>query len=209
MSKTVIIVDDHNLFGQSLKGLVDSFVNFSVIGVFKNGQELVNYYESNKIKPDIVLLDVRMPVLNGLETMSWLRENQPSQKVLALSMEHEEDVIIQMIKAGCRGYLLKDIDPEEFLFALNCVMESGYYTNEETNSALNCSFEDKGWNLSAREMEFLQLACSELTYKEVALKMHLSPKTIDGYREVIFQKLQVKSRVGMVLFAVKNNIVTI
>ncbi len=209
MNNTVIIVDDHNLFGQSLKGLVNSFQDFDVIAVLKNGQELVDFFKSNKVKPDVVLLDVRMPVMNGIETMFWLRENYPSQKVLALSMEHEEDVIIKMIKAGCRGYLLKEIEPQEFLFALNCVMESGYYMNEETNTALNCSFEDKASDLTNREMEFLNLACSELTYKEVAVEMNLSPKTIDGYREALFQKLQVRSRVGMVIYAVKNNMVTI
>ena len=151
-----------------------------------------------------------MPVMNGLETMEWFKGNYPDQKVLALSMEHEEDIIIKMIKFGCRGYLLKDIEPEELLFALNCVYDSGYYLNEETSSALRCVRENTSSNpLSQREMEFIHLACSELTYKEVALQMHLSPKTIDGYRENLFRKLDVKSRVGLVLYAVKNNIVSL
>jgi len=210
MSKTVIIVDDHNLFGQSLKGLINSFNDFQVLAVLKTGQELVTYFQSNKEKPDVVLLDIRMPVMNGMETMEWLKDNNPGQKVLALSMEHEEDIIIKMIKSGCRGYLLKDIEPDEFLFALNCVMESGYYLNEETSSALRSVRENISSNpLSQREMEFINLACSELTYKEVALQMHLSPKTIDGYRENLFRKLDVKSRVGLVLYAVKNNMVSV
>lgn len=210
MSKTVVIVDDHNLFAQSLKGLVNSFQDFQVTHVFKNGQELVNFFEANKVKPDIVLLDIRMPVLDGVETMAWLRENYPEQIALALTMEHEEETIIKMIRSGCRGYLLKDIEPEEFLFALTCVMESGYYISDEVTSALNCSREQNSFkNLTKREMEFIHHACSEMTYKEVALKMHLSPKTIDGYRESLFHKLDVKSRVGLVLFAVQNNIVKV
>lgn len=209
MSKRIIIVDDHNLFGQSLKGLVNSFQEFEVLAVLKNGKELVQHLTQNKIIPDIVLLDIRMPVMNGIETMEWISKNYPDLKVLALTMEHEEDIIIKMIKLGCRGYLLKDIEPDEFLFALNCVRESGYYINEETSTALHCT-EEKAKNiLSPRELEFLTLACSELTYKEVAMEMHLSPKTIDGYREGLFQKLDVKSRVGMVLYAVKNNLVKV
>ncbi|MEP6262129.1 MAG: response regulator transcription factor [Gillisia sp.] len=210
MSKSVIIVDDHNLFGQSLKGLIDSFQEFKVLAVFKNGQELVDHYQGTRTQPDIILLDIRMPVMNGLETMEWFKENYPDQKVMALSMEHEEDIIIKMIKFGCRGYLLKDIEPEELLFALNCVIDSGYYLNDETSSALRCARENISSNpLSQREMEFINLACSELTYKEVAMQMHLSPKTIDGYRENLFRKLDVKSRVGLVLYAVKNNMVSI
>ncbi|QED36452.1 response regulator transcription factor [Antarcticibacterium arcticum] len=210
MSKTVIIVDDHNLFGQSLKGLINSFNDYQVLAVLTTGQELVDYFEGNRVKPDIVLLDIRMPVMNGMETMEWLKVNYPDQKVLALSMEHEEEIIIKMIKAGCRGYLLKDIEPDEFLFALTCVLDSGYYLNEETSSALRCARENLSSNpLSQREMEFINLACSELTYKEVALQMNLSPKTIDGYRENLFRKLDVKSRVGLVLYAVKNNMVSV
>lgn len=208
--KSVIIVDDHNLFGQSLKGLIKSFPDFEVLEVLKNGQELVDYFKAGKALPDILLLDIRMPVMNGFETMEWIRQNHPDQKVLALTMEEDEETIIKMIKAGCRGYLLKDIEPDEFLFALNCVMESGFYLNEES-SMVSCSAnKDKAADqLSQREREFLNLACSELTYKQVADVMNLSPKTIDGYRESLFNKLQVRSRVGLVLYAVKNKMVKV
>lgn len=210
MNKSVIIVDDHNLFGQSLKGLIESFQDYEVLEVFKNGQELVDYLASGKIQPDIILLDVRMPVMNGFETMDWLRKNMPEQKVLALTMEHDEETIIKMVKAGCRGYLLKDIEPDEFLFALNCVNESGFYINEESTIATCSSEKDKlAEKLSQREVEFLNLACSELTYKQVADEMNLSPKTIDGYRENLFNKLRVRSRVGLVLYAVKNKMVQV
>ena len=210
MKRTIIIVDDHTLFAQSLQVLINSFQEFEVLAVFKNGQELVDYFKANQKQPDIVLLDIRMPGMSGTETMEWLRDHYPNQKVLALTMEHEEAVIIKMIKSGCRGYLLKDIEPEEFLFALDCVWNSGYYMNEETSNALECSSEIKKFgNLSSREMEFISLACSELTYKEVAGKMNLSPKTIDGYRESLFHKLDLKSRVGLVLFAVKNKLVEV
>lgn len=207
MRKTIIIVDDHVLFAKSLLGLVNSFDGFRVIEILKNGQELIDYLKANNVKPDIILLDLKMPVLNGIETMTWLRKHLPEQKALALSMEEDENFILKMIRLGCRGYLLKDIEPKEFLKALNAVIESGYYFNSEVSEALNNNnnIEKIECNpLTKREMEFLQYACSEMTYKEVADKMNLSPKTIDGYRENLFHKLQVKSRVGMVIFAIKN-----
>lgn len=210
MSKTILIVDDHILFAQSLQGLINSFNDFKVLAVLKNGQEVVDYFQANKPVPDIILLDIRMPVMDGVETMKWLREHYPDQKVLALTMEHEEEIIIKMIKMRCRGYLLKDIEPEEFLFALDCVVDSGYYMNEETNAALKCTpLHNKFQNLTPREKIFITHACSELTYKEVAEKMNVSPKTIDGYRESLFSKLDLKSRVGLVLFAVKNHLVEV
>lgn len=210
MSRTIIIVDDHNLFAMSLKRLVDSFQNYEVLEVMKNGEELVKYIEGNKIKPDIVLLDIRMPVMNGLEVMAWLKENHPAQKVLALTMEHDEETIIKMLNLGCRGYLLKDIEPDEFLLALEEVMQNGYYFTEATAHAMNHGPAEKNVkNITDRELEFLELACTEMTYKEIAGQMNLSPKTIDGYRESLFNKLQVKNRIGLVLFAVKHKILEV
>lgn len=207
MSRTIIIVDDHILFAQSLQRLVNSFQEYEVIAIHKNGKEFVDYVESNKIKPDLLLLDVRMPVMDGLEVMSWLQEKYPDQKVLALTMEHDEKIIIKMFNRGCRGYLLKDIEPNEFLFALNEVSSNGYYFNVEATEALN-NKENKinQDHLTKRELEFLSLACTEMTYKEIAEQMNLSPKTVDGYRESLFGKLEVKNRVGLVRYAVKNDI---
>jgi len=207
MKKTIIIVDDHTLFAQSLQGLLNSFQEYEVIKVLKHGQELVDYFNANKKRPDILLLDIRMPVMDGMATMAWLKENYPEQKTLALTMEHDEEIIINMIRMGCRGYLLKDIEPDEFLYALESVSTSGYYFSKEIVEVMDHPSPKNYGNLSDREMEFLNYACSEKTYKEVAEEMNLSPKTIDNYRESIFSKLQVKSRVGMVLFAVKNEIV--
>ncbi len=209
MKKTILIVDDHTLFAQSLQGLVNSFQEYEVIKVLKNGQELLDYFNANNKRPDILLLDIRMPIMDGVATMSWLKEHFPEQKTLALTMEHDEEIIIKMIRMGCRGYLLKDIEPEEFLFALESVNSSGYYFSEEIVEVMDHPSTKNYGDLTNREMEFLNHACSEKTYKEVAEEMNLSPKTIDGYRESLFSKLQVKSRVGMVLFAVKNEIVKI
>lgn len=208
MSRTVIVVDDHTLFSHSLKSLINSLQDYTVLEMLKNGKELVDYFKSNNVRPDVVLLDIRMPLMNGIETMKWLKENKPDQKVLALTMEHEEETMLKMLKLGCRGYLLKEIEPEEFRFALEEVITHGYYLNNETRELLNPAPDAKK-NLTDREVEFLQHVCTEKTYKEIAANMHLSPKTIDGYRENLFSKLNVKSRTGVVLYAIKNRVVNI
>lgn len=207
MSYSIAIVDDHNLFAKSLENLVNSFSEFEVSGIYKNGRELVSFFESNMPKPDIVLLDIRMPLMDGPETMAWLKENYPTQKVLALTMEDDEDTIFKMVKLGCRGYLLKDIEPDEFRFALTQVMQEGFFYSEEVSDAIKHHGKSKSYeNLTPRELEFLNLACTEMTYKEVAHQMNLSPKTIDGYRESLFNKLNVRSRIGLVLFAIKHKL---
>lgn len=207
MNKTIIIVDDHKLFAQSLQILVNSFDGFEVTNVFKNGEELVNYLSENNLHPDIILLDMRMPVMDGMQTMKWLKENHPAQKVLTLTVDQEDETIIKMLRLGCRGYLLKDIDPEEFEDALNAIDRSGYYSNQTISEALSREERKlKYEELTGRELEFLNHACSELTYKAIAGEMNLSPKTIENYRESLFNKLHVKSRVGLVIFAIKEGI---
>lgn len=207
MNKTIIIVDDHKLFAQSLQILVNSFDGFEVIQVFKNGEELIKYIEEGNPLPDILLLDMRMPVMDGMETMAWLKKNQPGQKVLTLTVDQEEDSIIKMLRLGCRGYLLKDIEPEEFEHALNSIDQHGYYSNRTISNALSHEERKQKYEeLTEREVEFLNHACSELTYKEVAEEMHLSPKTVENYRESLFGKLHVRSRVGLVLFAIREGI---
>ncbi|MFD0861715.1 response regulator [Sungkyunkwania multivorans] len=206
---SVVIVDDHSLFAQSLQGLINSFDDFQVLYHVKNGKELVQKLESNSNAPDVILLDINMPVMNGIETMEWLKEHRPDQKVIVLSMDDDEETIIRMLRNGARGYLLKDIDPDVFKDALNDSIHKGFYYTDRISKTLLGSLhkEEKGGvKLKERELEFLKLACTEKTYKEIAGDMFLSPKTIDGYREALFEKLQVRSRIGLVLYAIKNEI---
>lgn len=203
----VVIVDDHLLFAQSLKGLVDSFEEFNVLYHAINGQDLIDKLTTFSNDPHIVLMDVKMPVMNGIETTSWLKNNKSNIKVLALSMEDDEMNIIKMIKNGARGYLLKDIHPDELNIALHEVMIEGFYHTKHVSKALQKSMHhelDDITELSGNELQFLKLACTEKTYKEIAEQMHLSPKTIDGYRDTLFKKIGIKSRTGLVIYAVKN-----
>lgn len=209
MQKSVVIVDDHLLFARSLKIMIDSFQEYTVAEILSNGQELVSFFQSNRKKPDILLLDIRMPGMNGLETMAWLKEHHPNQKVLALSMEDDETTVISMLRMGAHGYLLKDVDPEEFFYALGMLGQEGFYHSEFVRDALRADEKGRLGELSAKEVEFLRLAATELTYREIADQMDRSPKTIDGYRETLFEKLQVRSRTGLVLFAIRKKLVRV
>lgn len=203
----IVIVDDHLLFAQSLKGLVDSFEEFNVLYHTVNGQDLIDKLSTLSNDPDVILMDVKMPVMGGIETAAWLKKNRPKIKVLALSMEDDEINIIKMIKNGARGYLLKDIHPDELKTALQEVISEGFYHTKHVSKALQNSMHheiDLKQRLSNNELRFLKLACTERTYKEIAEEMNLSPKTIDGYRDTLFKKIGIKSRTGLVIYAVKN-----
>lgn len=215
----IAIVDDHSLFAESLQGLINNFDNFTVDYIVHNGQELVDKLSYKKYHPNIILLDINMPYMNGVQTMSWLKTNHPDLDVLALSMEDDEETIIQMLRYGAKGYLLKDIHPDELQHALNEVINKGfYYTDRVSNSLINSlnleadkteEDEQEFVDLNEREISFLELACTEKTYREIADDMFISIKTVDGYRDALFKKFGVSNRIGLVLYAIKKNIVKI
>lgn len=208
----IIIVDDHLLFSKALNGLISAFEAYNVLAVLVNGKELVNYFSGENKHPDIILMDIQMPIMNGIEATRWLKGNFPEIKVLALSMENEDETIIKMLQAGANGYLLKDIHPSLLEHALKEVYITGnFYTENVANTLLNHADgkSNKGNIIfKEKELEFLRLSCSEMTYKQIAEAMFLSPKTIENYREALFDKLNVKSRIGLVLYAIKEKIVS-
>ncbi|BDU26339.1 response regulator transcription factor [Flavobacterium sp. GSB-24] len=206
----IIIVDDHLLFSQSLELLIKSFGDYDVIQRFENGKVFIDYLEENNTAEiDLILLDVNMPVLDGLSTMKWLKDNRPDLKVIALSVNDDEEIIIKMITNGAKGYLLKDTSPEIFREAIECVVEKGFYFTELVSGMLinKVNSDNRKINLKEKEIVFIKHACTEMTYKEIASQMCLSPKTIDGYREILFDKLEIKTRIGLVLYAIKHKIV--
>lgn len=213
---TVALVDDHVLLRNGLASLVRN-LGYEVLFEANNGDDFINYMQS-KGQPDLVLMDINMPVKDGYETTLWLKKNHPGILVLALSMYDDENAIIRMLKSGARGYIMKDSEPTELRAALDAIVQKGFYYSEMVTGRLvrNISDMDEEGNavknpfsLSDRETEFLKLVCTEMTYKEIADKMILSPRTIDGYRDALFEKLDIKTRTGLVIYAIKNGIVKI
>ena len=212
MKIAVCLVDDHKLLRKGMVEVIDGFQQYRVTGECSNGKEFVEMMNSIEV-PQIVLLDINMPHMDGFETAAWLNEHHPTVRVIALSMYDDEKSIIRMIKNGARGYILKDADPADLRRAFDDVMSKGYCYSDLVSGVLihnlHCESEavPNKVNINPREMEFLKLACTELTYKEIADRMCLAPRTIDGYREALFEKLGVKSRVGLAMYAIRNGLV--
>lgn len=210
------LVDDHTLFRKGLISLIDmAYSNYTILFEADNGLDLQKKIDKNN-PPDIILMDINMPGMDGFASVQWLNQIHPNVKVLVVSMIEKEESIVRMLKLGVKGYLSKDVEPKELAEALVSIMNKGfYYTDFITGNLLHSLQGDAEGSaksaalklMSDREKEFLQLACSEYTYNEIASKMFLSPKTIDGYRNALFEKLNVKSRVGLALYAVKHGLV--
>lgn len=217
-NKTYIaIVDDHAMFRKSLTVLINLFANFEVLFDAANGRDMISQIKPRQL-PDIVLMDISMPVMDGYAATTWLHENHPAIKVLALSTMDAETAIIKMIKSGAKGYILKDADPSELKQAFEEVISRGYFYNElitrkVMNSVSHLTDTKNGIglfaNLTAREIEFLKFVCTELTYKEIADKMCVGVRTAEGYRDALCEKLNLKTRVGLAMYAIKNNLVKI
>jgi two-component system invasion response regulator UvrY len=215
---SVALVDDHELLRTGLAAMINSFEGYKVVMEANNGQQFIEKINSLKTQPDIVLLDITMPQMDGYETSQWIKTNLSQTRVLVLSMLENDTAIIRMLKNGARGYILKDSKPKVFKEALDGIRDSGYYINELVSSKLmnyinhEEVFDSDSFalnNLNDNEITFLKWICTEKTYKEIADEMCLSPRTIDTYRDNLFKKLDVKTRVGLAIFAIKNGIVNI
>lgn len=212
----VALVDDHILLRNALTNLINSFDGYTVLFEANNGLHLIGKLQPENI-PEIVILDVTMPVMNGFETALWISTHYPKIKVIALSMQHDENTIIRMLRNGAKGYLLKDIEPDDLKKALDDVSSKGIYINDifcrnivqSVHPAENQEENERKilMDLNEREKEFLRWLSTDKSYKEIAAEMYLSPRTIDGYRDALFDKLKVASRVGLVLFAIRNKII--
>lgn len=215
MKQKAVLIDDHVLLRNGLAGLVKE-LGYEVLFEADNGKEFIEKLQPANL-PDIVLMDINMPKMDGYETAAWIKQQHPGIRILALSMYDDEHSIIRMLKSGAGGYILKDTEPGELKRAMEAICNKGFYYSEMVTGrllhAIHTQQDDKSVALVAgltdREIEFLKLAATEMTYKEIAEQLHLSPRTIDGYRDDLFEKLEIKSRVGLVLFAIRNGIVRV
>jgi DNA-binding NarL/FixJ family response regulator len=215
-NSTIALADDHVLLRKGLASLV-SDLDYTVLFQADNGEELIEKLKTHP-DPDVILLDINMPKKDGYETALWLKRNKPGIKVLALSMYDDENAIIRMLKNGARGYILKDAEPADLKAAIESLLHKGFYYSEMVTGKLihtiNAMDEEDDstkstLGLNEKELKFMKLIATELTYKEIAEQMNLSPRTIDGYRDALFEKLNIKSRVGLVLFSIKNGLVNL
>lgn len=212
MKQTIVIVDDHLLIAKAIGSIIDQFDGYEVLYEAENGKQLAERFKVKNNIPDIVLLDISMPVMDGFETAKWLKEDHPAVKVIALTMQGDDESLIKMIKSGATGYLHKNVHPAELEKALDAISTKGFYYPDWATSRVLHSLAQEGnadtraIKLSEREMEFLKYSCTELTYKEIGEKMFCSGRTVESYRDSLFEKLGVKTRVALALYAVKRGL---
>lgn len=212
MAYSIVIADDHSLFTEALTSLINSFENYHVLYTVGDGKELMEKLQNPKNIPDLILLDINMPIMNGIETMKAIRKKQIDVKVAALSMENHEDTVVRLIKDGANGYLLKNCKPKALKEALKVIITTGHYYSEFVSQSLINSIKNESSKpqIKIKEQEFLNLVCTtDLNYVQIAEKMNLSKRTIDGYRDSLFTKFRVNNRPGLMLFAIKNKLVDV
>ncbi len=198
----VAIADDHTLLRNGLAELIDNFGPFKVVIEAENGRELLDHIAGAAVLPDICILDITMPVLDGFGALTELKQKWPEIKVLALSMYNNESTIIRMLRSGANGYLLKNCDPLEFKNALQIIYDQGFYESESIDKPT-----EEPVSITPKEIEFLKWCCSELVYKEIADKMGIKPRSVEDHRDNLFRKLKINTRTGLVVYALRSGLV--
>jgi len=215
MSKIKIaIADDYKIYRDGLKVGLSSDENLEVMMEADNGEELMKALESTN--PDVILMDLKMPIMDGMEATIAVRKKYPAIKVLVVTMYEDDKFIIHLMENGANGYLLKNTEPDEIIKSIYAVYENGYYFNDVVNKALlkklvlknnlKPSF-NQNVELTERELEVLKLICAEKTAAEIAKEIFLSPRSVEGIRQRLIEKIGVRNTAGLVMFAVKNNMV--
>lgn len=206
------IVDDHELFRKGVIGILDPD-RFEVTLEAENGKVFVDRLGS--VTVDVVLLDLEMPVMDGMEACRQARERFPELKILILTMHRAPHFMIHMMESGANGYLVKESGPDELEEALERVHRTGYFFNDTLSRAMLLKLEGGsrkvpkqafGNELSDRETEVLKLICAELTTPEIAEKLYLSPRTVEGYRKQLLEKTGARNTAGLVLWAVRQGV---
>jgi DNA-binding NarL/FixJ family response regulator len=214
----IAIADDQMLFRKGMAAIVNTFENMSVVCEADNGRKLLGFLETTTQNPDVILMDLSMPELNGIDTMKIIHEKYPDQKVIILSIHNEEKFVIHLIELGASAYLFKNSEPEDVEKAIRGVIEKGFYFSEDTLGSFHKRLTNKKTHvsvhdnipitLSIREIEVLNLICQEQTAHEIAEKLFISTRTVDGHRNNLLEKTGARNTAGLVIFAIKNNLVS-
>jgi len=211
----VMLADDHVLLRHALATLINSFEEFEVIAMADDGAMVLELLETGNI-PDLLILDLNMPKINGYDTAKHLLTHYPKINILVLTMYDSEISLIRLLQVGVKGFLKKDVDPFEMKKAMLIVSESQFYYSNHNMDRLSAMVRQKKSKedilqkrlLNETEIEFLRLSSSDMTYKEIATIMKMTPRKIDHYRDNLFDKLDVKSRVGLAMYTIKNGLIT-
>jgi DNA-binding NarL/FixJ family response regulator len=210
----VAIADDHKIFRKGVILSMKPYHNIRFILEAENGEELIKGIE--KEQPDIVLMDLKMPVKDGIETTKYLNKYFPAVRILILTMFEDERFVGHLMESGANGYLLKSTEPAEIKQGIMDVMRTGFYLNNFVNRVLikkNYSRQKFNPNLnseivvSEREKEVLSLVCMEYTANEIAQQMDISPRTVEAIKDRLMERFGVKNSVGLVFFAMKNSLI--
>lgn len=212
----IVVTDDHRLFRKGMIALLEDFDFIDEIYEAGNGNELLELLKSLEVIPDIVLLDLRMPEMDGLEATKKLNKLYHDIKIIILTMDDDEQFILHLLNEGINGYLLKDADPDELETALKKVISEGFYFTESISKTILRMQNKKGKQtmpvfieFTPREKEVLQLVCKGLTAAEIAKELALSSRTIEGYKRALLEKTGTKNMAGLVVFSIKNGFVKI
>ncbi|TVR40633.1 MAG: DNA-binding response regulator [Cryomorphaceae bacterium] len=207
----ISLVDDHKLFRSGIRALLSAHNNFEVVSESDNGKEFTETVD--QVKPDVVLMDLEMPEMDGMETTKYLKEHHPDVKVIVISMHNDEKFIVHLMEIGARGYLLKNADPDDIISAIHSVNETGYFFTELVSRVMlhglvkgekvKPSFLP-GNDLTSREIEVLKLICQEFTAAEIGEKLFISPRTVEGHRNNLLLKIGARNIAGIVVFAMKH-----
>ena len=206
----IVIADDHEIFRDGLRVLVKKFPDVNLVGEAEDGEELINI--TKQLKPDIVLTDIKMPVMDGIAATRYIISNYNNVNVIALSMFDEDNLIIDMLEAGAKGYLLKNAHKDEIIDAIKTVNDGKTYYCKTTSTKLLQLIARSKFNpykkhpkpqFTERELSVIQLICDQLSNKEIAERLCLSIRTIEGYREKIQEKMDVHNTAGIVVYAIK------
>ena len=212
----IIITDDHKLFRKGIIALLSDFDFIGEINEASNGAELLELLSSMKTLPNLILLDLRMPVMDGVEAQKKIRELYPDIRIIILTMENDEQFILHLISEGVNGYLLKNADPDEMEKAILKVIEKGYYFSDDISMLVMRNLKKKekseaifNPDFTERELQILQLICKEYSNSEIAEECDISIRTAEGYRQKLIEKSGAKNIAGLVVQAIKYNWISI
>nr|WP_294994506.1 response regulator transcription factor [uncultured Sediminibacterium sp.] len=213
MKTKIGLVDDHAITRKGIKTLLEMNKQYQVTVEASNGKDLLAILDDGTV-PDVLILDLSMPEMSGFDIINQIHTQYPSVKIFIFSFYQSEDVILNTIYQGACGYLPKSADPSQLERAIQAVLDYGFYIpghikrkyGELTKSRSTKGFQGKQL-LTEKEIQFIKLACTNLTYKEISLKLSVQPKTLENYRDSIFQKLGINNRAALTFYAIENGIV--